>query len=220
MNDKTNNTINEFKNINYSKILNRIISLIKDPNDTWSKIKTENIDVRSTYINYLIPVSVIVAIANFIKLSFVGTLGFKMTVQNGLTQSIISLILGLVFVYAFSFILSFLSKQSFSENELTQEDSFKVLAFTMILSLATTLLGLVPMIGGLLSLLVGLYSIYILYIGIKNLSGSESPILLTIIFIVSIAIISAVVGLLIAGLYTTGVPDQNYNEVNFNFPKE
>jgi Yip1-like protein len=86
------------------------------------------------------------------------------------------------------------------------ELAYDISLFVAPLSVVSSLLGLIPVLGGIVGLLVSLYSIYLTYLGIQsgmNLPKDKAIIVMVIIFLIGVAIVACfalVIGAFIAAM--------------------
>jgi hypothetical protein len=147
-------------------IVARAKGLITRPREEWAVIAGEPSDTVGLFKDYVVPMSAIPAVAGFIGLAvfarmFAAVLpGFS--VGALLVQSVLTYLLGLVWVWVFGKIVQFLAPRFGGTGE--EGPAMKLAAYSPTASWLAGAFTLVPPLAILA--LLGLYSLYILYKGV------------------------------------------------------
>lgn len=176
-------------------IVERAKSIILSPATEWPVIEAESASVKSIYVEYLVILAAIPAIASFIGLSLIGYSAFGVSIRTPLLAGLVEMVvryavfLGMVYVMALiadALAPSFQGQKNFL-------NAFKLIAFSMTPGLLGGIFGILPTLA-VLGLLAGLYGIYVLYLGVPGLmkvpQGKAAPYTAVLILC---AIVAAVV---------------------------
>ena len=152
-------------------LIQRATNISLNPKAEWPVIAEEATTTADLFKTYIIPLSAIPVVANFIGMSIIGMsmpfVGhFRMPILAGLTTLIISFVLGLVSTYLISLIINALAPTFGGEKNPLQ--ALKVTAFAFTPAWVAGVVNIIPALG-MLGLLAALYSIYVLYLGLPIL---------------------------------------------------
>jgi hypothetical protein len=151
-------------------LVQRVQDILLKPKTTWPEIEAETGDVKSIYVNYLVYLAAIPAIATFIGLSVFGVSFFGTTIRvpvmSGLANMVVGFVLSLVMVYALALIANALAPTFKGEKNLL--NAVKLIAYGATAGMVGGVLNLLPMLS-ILGVIAGLYSIYLIYTGIPVL---------------------------------------------------
>jgi hypothetical protein len=153
----------------------RTLELCKDPKRTWSEIKAESLSLREMYIQYLIPVTLLAALASFIDDWLIGTaipifggriyFGFF----GSLWMALLSIVLMLAAPFVAAKVFCFLAPKF--EVTLLELNAFKLFIFAGLLSAFIQVTSLLSgTISFLLALAAGIYGIYLFLVGTEILA--------------------------------------------------
>jgi len=156
-------------------IISRVQDLCLRPRETWEEIEKQPVNIRDTYVNYVMPLAALPAVAHFLGMALIGIgadgervrIGFI----PGLFQAIISFGLSLGMVYALAYITSWLAPQFGATRNFNQ--AFKLAAFAPSASWVVGVLYLIPALS-FFGLLGGLYSLYLLFVGLPILMKPQA----------------------------------------------
>jgi len=184
-------------------LVERAQGMILKPKDTWVKVAAEPETVQSIFTSYIIPLSAIGPIAQFIGLSFIGMnvlgVSYRVPVMNGLVSAVTSYILGLVGCYVAAMVASELAP-SFGGAK-GQIQGLKLVAYASTAVWLASILSILPLLG-ILILIAGLYSLYTLYLGVTPTMSvpADKQVVYTLILIVVLVVIFVVIGAIVAAL--------------------
>jgi hypothetical protein len=166
-------------------ILARVQALLLRPKATWGEIDKQTVGLQETYLNYVIPLAAIPAVANFFGLALIGVgppgQHARLDFVAGLFEALISLGLTLGMVYALAYAIDWLAPQFGAQRNFNQ--AFKISAFAPTAFWVTGLLQLIPALR-IFALVGAAYSLYLLYLALPVLmrpqTGKEQTYVLAI----------------------------------------
>jgi len=179
-------------------IIARVQQILLNPQAAWAQIDGESTGVQSLYMNYIIPLAAIPAIARFLGF-FVSGLGFL------LLPAIVSFAFSLGAVYVFALIIDYLAPQFGAEKNFNQ--AFKVAAYAPTAAWIAGVFDIIPGLGNIVSVLGAIYSLYILFLGLPVLMKppAERATTYTIVAIVCAVVVGAIFGAIAARLFVPSV---------------
>lgn len=152
-----------------SNLIERAKNILLSPKTEWPVIAAEPETTSGLYTKYIMILSALGPIAMFFKTTMIGTqvpfLGtFRVDMGTGLTQLVLTYILGLVAVYIFALIVNALAPTFGGQKDSIQ--SLKTVAYASTAGWVAGVGQLLPWIGMLIGLAGGIYTIYLLYLGL------------------------------------------------------
>jgi hypothetical protein len=174
-------------------LINRVKNILLNPKQEWQLIHTERPDTKKIIFSYLLILSLIPCIAEFLGY---GLKGYWITgLQQGLIQFLVSVTSALVIAW----IVDLLAPSFFSEVNFSR--SMQLVAYALTPGYVAGILLLIPSLSPFV-MLMSLYSIYLMYTGMplikktphENVAGYVG------ITIVIIILISLILAFVIAGL--------------------
>ncbi len=178
--------------MNFNFIIQRVIGIITKPNDEWKKIKGEEATVAGLFINYAIILAAIPAVAGLIGWMLIGRSFMGITIRIPFTNSFIWAILmygfSLVGVYLLSLIIDFLAPNFGAKKDLVA--SAKIAVYSSTPSWVAGVFYLIPALA-MIAMIAGFYSLYLLYIGIRDVkspSGDKATSYFAVVIVVYIVI--------------------------------
>ncbi len=158
-------------------IFERIKLVMKEPKGCWSSIKSESSDVKTLYMNFVLPAVGASALASIVGISIWGLSALGVTVRPGFGYALqfgITMFLSqCIGVFVSAQIFSLLSAKF--GGQMSVNDGAKLVAYSMSPALLSGLIYLLPIPGvSLVSIALNIYSIYILFCGIEPMSGVPS----------------------------------------------
>lgn len=148
-----------------ASLFDRVKAILLRPNEEWPRIAADDTPTRDVFLSYILPLAVIGPVAGFIggQVFGYGALGFsyKPGLMTAIVTGVIGFVLALVNFLALALVADFLSPKF--GGEMSNERSFKLVAYASTAAWIVGVFALVPMLGvfGLL----GLYSIYLFHAG-------------------------------------------------------
>ncbi len=187
----------------WQNILNRIKLVLTDPKGCWSTIKSEPGDIKSIYMNWILPVTGFYFLAQFIGMQLWGYTVLGMTYRPGfgssLTQGIVGFVMQSVGFFVCAQILSFLAPKF--EGKASPESALKLLGYTFSATAVSGILFLIPIpFKTVIMLVLGLYSLYIMWCGLDMMMGvsAAKKIPYAVVSIVCCMIVMFVVNMIVA----------------------
>lgn len=170
------------------------------PKTEWPIIETEQTDVKTLTINYLLPLALITAVASFIGQNVfgvhVGSIGY------GLRYALISLVSTIGGAFLTAYIIDLLASSFGSEKNFLQ--SFKLVVYSYTPMLVAGILLIIPTLG-ILASLAGLYGLYLLFLGLQPLKKTPEDKKVTY-FVISLIVVilgSIVLSAILASIFIT-----------------
>jgi len=145
----------------------RIKGILTAPKKEWAVIEGEHAPHAKVFMGYVLPLSLITAVAAFIGY---GVLGYSLlgvhvhSMSWGIRQAIslwISMVGG---IYLIAFVINFLADTFGAKKDFDQ--AFSLVAYSYTPMLVAGIFYILPALS-ILTFLAGLYSLYILYVGME-----------------------------------------------------
>ena len=169
-------------------LINRAKSILLTPKTEWSLIESEQTDVKTLTINYLLPLALIPAIAGFIGFGLIrqNVLGMHIgSAGYGLRYAIVNLVSTIGGAFLTAYIIDLLAPSFGSEKNFLQ--SFKLVVYSYTPMMVAGILLIIPSLS-ILATLAGLYGLYLLYIGLQPLKKTPED-KKTSYFVVSLIVV-------------------------------
>ena len=192
-------------------LVNRVKSILVSPKTEWDVIAAEQPNVNQIITGFVVPLTIIGAIAAFIGYGFIGTsiLGVRiMSISWGIYYAITKLVLGILSVFITAFVFDALAPRFASETHPGR--SVQLVAYDSTPSLVAAIFSILPVIAGIVSLVGAVYSIYLWYLGlgpIKKTPEDKKVIYLVVIFVVMLVvylIIGYIISLILLPVFGLG----------------
>lgn len=181
-------------------LIERVKNIIVTPKTEWDKIATEEQSMSSVITSYVLPLTLVGAVAVFIGYGLIGVdtgfLGIRMKGMNwGLYMAINKFVTGILSVLLSAFVVDMLAPSFASEKNINKSTQLVAYAYTP--AMVGSILGILPMlaiIGGLF----GLYGIYLWYLGLGPIKKTpeDKKVVYLVVSIIVLIVISFVVGLI------------------------
>lgn len=147
-------------------LIERAKNILLSPKTEWPVIETETSSIRAIYLEYLLILAAIPAVAAFISTSLLGITVFGMTMRTpvvaGITGMAVSYALSLLMIYVVALIADALAPNF--QGQKNQLNAFKLIAFSVTPGMLAGVLVILPSLS-IIALLAALYGIYLLYLG-------------------------------------------------------
>jgi hypothetical protein len=163
----------------------------------WDAIANEEPNIQQILIGYVIPLSLVPAIAILIGWGLIGIYGFT-SFNYGLAMALVQVINGILSVFIAGFVIDALATSFGSQKNLGR--AVQLVAYSMTPAWIGGILGVVPVISWLGSLF-GLYGLYLLYTGLTPLMKTAED--KKVGYIIVSIIVLLVVYFVIAAILTT-----------------
>lgn len=194
-------------------LIDRAKNIIMKPRQEWQVIDAEPATVGGLYTGYIIPLSLLPAIAGAVGLALFGiSLPFfgniKMPVGTALGSAAVQFVGGLIGIYIVALVIDALAPTFGGTKNPIQ--AMKVAAYSYTAAWVFGILSIIPALG-LVVLLLSLYSLYLLYTGLPILMKSppERSFGYTALTVVVVIVVYICIGILVRALgfgIPTGVP--------------
>ncbi len=184
-------------------LVDRVKNILLTPKTEWVVIEKESSTTVDLLKGYAAPLIVIGALAGFIGLVFVGVGGFgfsfKLGIVDGLVQTVLRIVLGLVSVVVVAYIIDALAPTFGAQKNLAQAMKTAVYSFTA--GWVAGFLGIIPALAPI-ALLISLYGFYVLYLGlpVTMKCPQEKAVPYTVVTIVATIIVMVIIGVVIAAV--------------------
>ncbi len=192
--------------MDFNFIIKRVMGIITNPFNEWKKIKDEKSTVAGLFTNYAIVLAAIPAVAGLIGWMLIGRSFMGITVRIPITRSFVWAILMYVFslvgVYLLALVIDFIAPNFGVKKEI--ENSTKIAVYSSTPAWVAGIFYIIPALG-MIAMIAGFYSLYLLYIGIKELKAPRGDkatpyfAIVIIVFVVISVLISFIVGNIVFG---------------------
>lgn len=173
------------------QLINRARQFILQPKEAWEEVKDETTTAQNHISSYVLPLSLIPAVATFIGYGLIGYSVFGVRVHSmdwAISQAITSIITTLVGIFISGFVIHKLAANYHTEVSL--DKAVKLVGYSYTAMLVAGVFNIFPALA-VLGMLAGIYSLYVFYIGFKPMTNVTEEKSMTY-FIVSILVIIAV----------------------------
>ena len=147
-------------------LLQRVQDILIRPRETWPVIAAEPADTASLFSGYVAPLAAIPAVAGFIGLSMIGSIGLHIPMVSGLFSMVIGFVLSLLMVFVLAQLVDALAPTFGGTRDPLK--ALKLVAYASTAGFVGGIFSLLPMLS-ILGLLASLYSIYLIYTGLPVL---------------------------------------------------
>lgn len=192
--------------MDFNFIIQRAIGIITKPVDEWKKIKGEQATIAGIFMNYAIILAAIPAIAGLIGWMIIGRSFMGITIRipfvRSFMWSILMYIFSLVGVYLLALVIDFLAPNFGAKKDIV--DSTKIAVYSSTPSWVAGAFYLIPALG-MLAMIAGFYSLYLLFLGIKDIKAPQGDkatpyfAVVIVVYIVIAFLISFIVGTIAFG---------------------
>ena len=181
-------------------IVDRAKNMIMKPKAEFQVIDGETHTVKDLYLNYIMILAAIPAVAAFIGFSIIGLGGvlsqYRIPIASGIAMMIVKYVLSLASVYVVALIVDALAPNFGSQKNFLQ--ALKLVAFSMTAAWLAGIFSILPALS-ILGLL-GLYSLYVLYLGLPILmkTPEDKVIPYFVVILITAVVVNVVIGALAA----------------------
>ena len=193
-------------------IIERVKNILVNPKKEWEVIATESSTVSSLFTSYVLPLTVLGAIAAFVGFGLIGFNMFGVNIGGvnwGIYYALNKLIVGIIAYYVSVYVVDMLASSFSSEKDLNR--SAQLVAYGTTPAMIAGLLAILPAIS-IIAILVSLYSIYVWYLGLGPIKKTPEDkkvvymIVSVLVYIVAMFIIGMVVNMILENILGVGVP--------------
>ena len=132
-----------------ASLFDRVKAILLRPNEEWPRIAADDTPTRDIFLSYILPLALIGPLAGFIggQVFGYGALGFsyKPGLLTAIVTGVIGFVLALVNFLVLTLVADFLSPKF--GGELSNERSFKLVAYASTAAWIVGIFALVPMLG-------------------------------------------------------------------------
>ena len=139
-------------------LVDRVKNILLTPKTEWLVIEAEATDVKSLYMNYIMILAAIPAIAGIIGMLFLTFAGWAVG------YAIAQYILTLVMIYLVALLINALAP-TFGGTK-SQINALKLVAYSATAGWVASVAMVIPVLGAIVALVGSLYGIYLLYLGL------------------------------------------------------
>lgn len=195
--------------ISIEHLIDRVKLVILTPKEAWTQISTEQIEIKSFLLSFVMPLVLIPTIASFIGYGLIGVGSyFKLASFSwGVHHAILTFIGGFLSVLIGAFCIHKLAPTF--NTEVSLQDAVKLVGYSYTPVWLAGVFYMIPSLA-VLGLVAGIYSLYVLYFGfvpITNVSEDKKTnyFILSLILVIAVsAVVSIVLGIILStiGLHT------------------
>jgi len=151
-----------------SRLINTIVriqNVILEPDSEWTAIAEEPSSLKEIYGFYVVPLATISPVASFVGSTYLST--FRTPVITGVCSAITSYAIALISVFILSLVINGLALVLRDHNDKIYLSSLKIIAYSYIPIWLAGMFLAIPVLG-FFAFVLGLQSLYLLYIGLRN----------------------------------------------------
>jgi hypothetical protein len=188
----------------------KIKNLIVSPKNEWGVIEGENSPHEVLFIKYVLPLSLIGAVAAFIGFGVIGysVMGFRVhSLEWGFKQAIVQWVIMIGSVYLTAFVINMLA-DTFGATK-SFDKAFSLVAHAYLPVFLGGIFYILPSLTWL-AVIPGIYGLYLLYIGLQPMMKVAAEkntvyfVISIIVLIVVMAVLTAVMNaVLLRGMYSS-----------------
>jgi len=148
-------------------MITRIIQILTAPKKEWGVIEGEHAPHAKVFMGYVLPLSLIPAIAAFIGFGLLGYSAFGVHIHSmswGIRQAVVQWITMVGGVYLTAFVVNILAENFSAKKDFDQ--AFSLVAYSYTPMLIGGIFYILPSLS-ILAFLAGIYGLYILYVGMQ-----------------------------------------------------
>jgi len=186
-------------------MFNRVKQILIAPKNEWAVIAGEKSPHSKVFIGYVLPLSLIPAIAAFIGYGIIGFSAFGLhyhSISLGVRQAVVQWVIQVGGIYLTAFVINLLAENFGTKKNFNQ--AFSLVAYSYTPMLVAGILYILPALS-LVVWLGRLYGLYLLYIGIQPMMETPSEknttyfVVCLVVTIVATAIITAIMNAILVG---------------------
>ncbi len=178
-------------------IINRLVSMLFNPQAEWEKIRDERISNAQVFLKYVIWIAALPAAGYLISFFRYSNLVFN------IRAAIISYVFALVAVDVSAYLSNLLSTNFASKKDVGR--ALKLVAFGATPVFAAGVLNFIPVVGKFIWAVGALYSAYLFYLGLPVLMSTPSDKQVPYTVTAFVIFIGVYLGLIILGGFIFGV---------------
>jgi hypothetical protein len=181
-------------------IVDRAKNIIMTPKTEWPAISAETPVIQEIMLNYVLPLSLIPAVAQVIGYGFVGGTIISYPLGGAIAMGIVTFLTALVGVFIAAYVVDILAPSFGSEKNLGR--AVQLVAYSNTPAWVAGILNIVPALGFLV-LLASLYGIYLLYLGMpfQMKTPKEKVVPYLIVAIIAVIVVYIILGLILSPIF-------------------
>jgi hypothetical protein len=181
-------------------IVDRAKNIIMTPKTEWPTISAETPVIQEIMLNYVLPLSLIPAVAQVIGYGFVGGTIISYPLGAAIAMGIVTFLTALVGVFIAAYVVDILAPSFGSEKNLGR--AVQLVAYSNTPAWVAGILNIVPALGFLV-LLASLYGIYLLYLGMpfQMKTPKEKVVPYLIVAIIAVIVVYVILGLILSPIF-------------------
>jgi len=186
-------------------MVKRIKDILFAPKNGWAEIEEENTPHGKLFFGYVLPLSLVPAIAAFIGYGFIGSLAWRFhSLEWGIRQAVIQFVAIVVGVYLTAFIIDKLANNFGARPNFNK--AFSLVAYSYTAACIGGIFYILPSLSGLAGL-AGLYGLYILYIGMKPMMKvpDEKNTAYFVVSLITTIVVMVVVSMIMSAILLKGM---------------
>lgn len=188
-------------------LLDRVKGILLNPKSEWEIIKNEPATISSLLTGYVLPLSLIPAVASLLG-GFLFSNGL-FSITYLIIQAVISIVISSIVFVASSHIVDALATSFGSEKNINK--SAQLVAYASTASMVAGILNIIPMLGALVMLAGAVYNVYLFYLGLgpmKNTPDDKKVVYIIVYIVIWLAIsfiLAAIIGAILVSMFAIGV---------------
>jgi len=187
-------------------LIARVQGICLKPKEEWVKIKGEPTPVMNLFMQYVIPLAAIPAVAQFIGFGLIGVRvpffgNLRLPIGTALFRALVTYVLTVVSAYVAGIIVNALAPTFASKQNM--ENAMKLIVYSMTPAWVAGVFYIIPSLG-IIAGLAGLYGLYILYLGFQTPMMETPKDKVVSYLVVSILVMVGlwvVIGLVVGGIF-------------------
>ena len=177
--------------------------MITNPKVEWNVVAAEQPNVNQIIMQYVLPLTLLGAIAAFIGY---GLIGFSMLglhvggISWGIYYAINKIILGLLSVFITAWVVDLLAPSFASEKDFGR--SLQLVAYGSTPALIAALFAILPFLAGILAIAGAIYSVYLWYLGLGPIKKTpeDKKVVYLIVTFLALVVVYALIGMILTRL--------------------
>lgn len=178
-------------------LVERAKNIIMTPKTEWHVIEGESPNIGHIMTGYVLPLSLIPAVAKIIGLAFIGGV---LSVSYSIASGVVTFVVAVLSVYLVAYVIDFLAPNFGSQKNLGR--AFQLVAYSSTPGWVAGALNVFPFLGWVV-MLASLYGLYLLYLGLPPMmkTPQDKVVIFLIIAIVAVFVVYAVVGAILGSIF-------------------
>lgn len=190
-------------------LMARVQGICLKPKEEWVKIQGESTPVKTLFLQYVIPLAAIPAVAQFIGYGLIGVRvpffgNLRLPFGTAIVRALLTFVLTAAAAYVAGLIINALAPSFASKQNM--EAAMKLAVYALTPSWIAGVLYIIPALSILVGL-AGLYGLYILYLGFQAPmmeTPKEKVMSYFLVSLVVMVVLWLVIGLIIGSVFALG----------------